>query len=184
MKQRKLFFSIPIKEVLNSNVSLHRMVKSNMVRKLRESAQIIGAEHHTHSELSKELVNYHRSLQSKNNVKATSTKKMKKSGATEEQISEAMADIERTANIPDMPIVPYEFSGQFEALCIVHTPTKRHIDPPNLWPTFKPLLDGLTDSGWWKDDDSSHLVRTSFERGENSKEKNFYQFTIIISEII
>lgn len=43
--------------------------------------------------------------------------------------------------------------------------THGRVDPPNFYPTVKPLVDGLTDAGWWPDDDYSHLVSMSFKYG-------------------
>lgn len=37
-------------------------------------------------------------------------------------------------------------------------PDRRRRDAPNLWPTCKPLIDGIVDSGFLIDDDDDHLV--------------------------
>ena len=33
-----------------------------------------------------------------------------------------------------------------------------------MWPTVKPVIDGMTEAGLWIDDDSSHIRRTSFQQ--------------------
>ena len=184
MKTKEFLFTIPTKNIINSNQSIHLMVKSQRSAYLRKISQDPGAYEHTQKEEAQQYLDRNRGLQERSNKKGSVTKKMKKANCTPEEIAEAMEDIDRTFPIVDTPSgLEYEFKGRFEATCIIHTPTKRHIDPPNLWPTVKPLLDGLTDSGWWEDDDSTRLVRTSFERGENSTSKGDYQITIIIKEI-
>lgn len=37
-------------------------------------------------------------------------------------------------------------------------PTRRRRDAPNIWPTLKPLIDGIVDSGFLVDDDDEHLI--------------------------
>lgn len=37
-------------------------------------------------------------------------------------------------------------------------PDRRRRDAPNIWPTLKPLIDGITDAGLLEDDDDTHLV--------------------------
>lgn len=38
----------------------------------------------------------------------------------------------------------------------------RH-DPPNFWPTCKPIIDGFTDAKLWDDDNGRIIPRTSFD---------------------
>lgn len=45
--------------------------------------------------------------------------------------------------------------------------TRRRTDPPNWWPTVKPLIDGLVDAGLLPDDSSEYIWRTSFQRGRH-----------------
>lgn len=71
----------------------------------------------------------------------------------------------------------------YKVTTYVHPPTRRRIDPPNLSPTTKALIDGLTDSGLWIDDDFSHLLETSFKYGGLSNEKDFFKFILNIQEI-
>ncbi len=51
---------------------------------------------------------------------------------------------------------------------LVYAPSKRRIDPPNMYPTVKPLVDGLTDAGLWEDDDHEHMESMTFLYGGES----------------
>lgn len=52
-----------------------------------------------------------------------------------------------------------------DLLCVVSYPKRMHrVDPPNMWPTCKPLIDGFTEAGVWADDDSTHIRRTAFQQ--------------------
>lgn len=43
--------------------------------------------------------------------------------------------------------------------------TRRRYDPPNLYPTYKALLDGLVDAGIFDDDNSDIITQHTFTRG-------------------
>lgn len=47
----------------------------------------------------------------------------------------------------------------------VFSPTKRRMDPPNLYPTIKALVDGLTDAGVWTDDNHEVIKYMTFQYG-------------------
>mgnify|MGYP000847964424 FL=1 len=67
---------------------------------------------------------------------------------------------------------------------LIYPPTRRRFDPPNLYPTVKHLIDGLTDSKLWEDDDWKHLNKMSFAYGGNiSGTKDLFIFDLIIKEI-
>ena len=57
------------------------------------------------------------------------------------------------------------------------------MDPPNLYPTLKALIDGLTDASWWIDDQFANLVEVSFKYGGISGEKDHFKLTLDIEEI-
>lgn len=46
----------------------------------------------------------------------------------------------------------------------VSYPRAGRADPPNVYPTVKALMDGFTDAKLWYDDDSEHVIKTSFVR--------------------
>lgn len=48
---------------------------------------------------------------------------------------------------------------------IVYPPSNRRVDPPNFYPTVKPIIDGMTDAGVWDDDDWKHLNEMTFAHG-------------------
>lgn len=49
-----------------------------------------------------------------------------------------------------------------DLLVMEHYPKRvSRADPPNLWPTVKHLIDGMTDAGLWPDDDSTISVAPS-----------------------
>lgn len=58
-----------------------------------------------------------------------------------------------------------QFFDKAEVEVVVYAPTRRRLDPPNLYPTVKHLIDGLTDAKLWEDDDWRHLVKMSFTYG-------------------
>ena len=64
------------------------------------------------------------------------------------------------------------FFDKFEILVTIKPPTRRKLDPPNFYPTVKPIIDGLTDAGWWDDDNFAHMLETRFRYGGLSGVKN------------
>ena len=46
----------------------------------------------------------------------------------------------------------------------------------------KAILDALTDTGFWPDDDSKHLIGPDYRGGEPSSRKGWYRITIRIEE--
>ena len=61
----------------------------------------------------------------------------------------------------------------FEIEAVICPPTRRRLDPPNLYPTVKALIDagsvqkreGYIGCGLWDDDDWTHLSKLSFSYG-------------------
>lgn len=47
----------------------------------------------------------------------------------------------------------------------VYAPTKRRMDPPNLYPTVKALIDGFTDAELWTDDNYEIIKSMTFIYG-------------------
>lgn len=64
----------------------------------------------------------------------------------------------------------------------VYPPSKRRIDPPNLYPTVKPLIDGLTDANIWDDDDHEHMSVMSFYYGGLSTLPNMFIIDLVVEE--
>lgn len=76
-----------------------------------------------------------------------------------------------------------EFFNHFDIMVYVYPPTRRRLDPANLYPTVKHLIDGLTDAGWWEDDDWTRLRTLSFRYGGLSGEKNIFKIKMEIEEV-
>lgn len=68
-------------------------------------------------------------------------------------------------------------------LVTVYSPTKRRIDAPNLYPTVKALIDGMTDAGLWSDDNNTIIQLMGFVYGGMTTTKK-YQIDITISDMI
>lgn len=64
----------------------------------------------------------------------------------------------------------------------VYQPERRWIDPPNFSPTSKALIDGLTDAGWWDDDNLEHSLETTFRYGGLSGIPGTYVFKMTITQ--
>lgn len=62
----------------------------------------------------------------------------------------------------------------------VYAPSKRRIDPPNLYPTVKPIIDGLTDANLWEDDDHTHMESVTFKYGGLSNMPEVFIIELII----
>lgn len=56
----------------------------------------------------------------------------------------------------------------------VHTPTDTRFDPPNAWPTIKPIIDGLVDAGVLEDDSSTQVPEITFARGAKTGRAGVY----------
>lgn len=56
-------------------------------------------------------------------------------------------------------------------------PTRAKADPPNAWPTCKPLIDGMVDAGLLPDDNSAIVNETSFRRDTTKAEPGTHRVT-------
>lgn len=65
-------------------------------------------------------------------------------------------------------------------LITISTPTRRRFDPPNLYPTVKALVDGMTDAGVWSDDNSKIIKIMAFRDGGVTLNKK-YNFKLTIA---
>lgn len=64
----------------------------------------------------------------------------------------------------------------------VYKPTNRRLDTPNLYPTVKALVDGMTEAKIWTDDNDDVIKSTKFQLGGLSGKKGFYKFVLTIKE--
>lgn len=72
---------------------------------------------------------------------------------------------------------------KFKVVVTVMPPTRRRMDPANLWPTAKAIVDGLTDAEWWEDDDFKHLLEISFRYGGLSGERDTFKVKVVVQEL-
>lgn len=82
-------------------------------------------------------------------------------------------DKERAAFSPSNPC---------EVTVTIYSPTKSRLDPPNLYPTVKAIIDGMTDAGIWVDDNHKVIKKMSFVYGGLSGEKGHYKLTFDIEK--
>lgn len=64
------------------------------------------------------------------------------------------------------------------------SPTKSKLDPPNLYPTVKAIVDGMTDAGIWIDDNHKVIKSMTFRYGGLSGEKGYYKLVLDIREVM
>lgn len=65
----------------------------------------------------------------------------------------------------------------------VRMPTGRRFDPPNAAPTVKALIDGLTDAGWWPDDDAATVREVAYRGGEKTGRTGVYRLAFDIEDL-
>lgn len=97
--------------------------------------------------------------------------------ALEAELLEKFPDLEKE----EFPIEP--LFKHFTLQLVVLPPTRRRVDPPNLWPSLKALGDGLTDCNFWEDDSFEYMVETSFRYGGISGLKSRWKLKLIITEV-
>ncbi|MFS1663330.1 hypothetical protein [Streptococcus sp. zg-JUN1979] len=74
--------------------------------------------------------------------------------------------------------IPYTNKRPCGLIVTIYSPTKRRLDPPNLNPTIKALVDGLTDAGVWVDDNHEVIKETLFRYGGLSDIKGKYKIVL------
>lgn len=74
-------------------------------------------------------------------------------------------------------------SNPCEVTVTIYSPTKSKLDPPNLYPTVKAIIDGMTDAGIWTDDNHKVIRKLSFVYGGLSNEKGHYRLVFDIEEV-
>ncbi|WP_140489815.1 hypothetical protein [Bifidobacterium sp. UTBIF-68] len=77
-------------------------------------------------------------------------------------------------------------SGPVFDRCVVDVsvmyPRQGRADPANVSPVVKPLLDGLTDAGFWPDDDSAHVMAVTYRRDPVKSRYGTHMVTLTITE--
>lgn len=65
---------------------------------------------------------------------------------------------------------------------IIHPLTHGRFDSENAAPMVKAILDGITQSGYWPDDNADYVLGPDYRLGEPSAEKAVYHITIRIED--
>lgn len=185
-----LEFCLSQKEVINSNMTFkHFMQKAVMVDNLRSKSAETGSLKHPQSEL---VCKYLEDLDTEKKNAAARNRLMKSlkknKDITQEEIDREVALLESTMDT-ESSLSPEERSSiqpmfsHFGVNVTVCPPTRRRLDPPNLYPTVKALIDGLTDACWWSDDDFTHLLYTSFRYGGLSGKKGTWKIVLDVVKV-
>lgn len=184
-KTMRMEFLIDTKDVLNSNsMPSQWFLKSKMSKNLRELGRQVGLKAHSNPEFANQMLEHAKTLKNTNTIKARTHKQMRKAGKSEEQIEKAVLEAEKDYPVKPKPEGDFFEFNEFTVNVLVCPPTKRRIDPPNLYPTVKNLLDGcVTDVGIAPDDDFKHIKRFSFEYGGLSGEKGKYRIILEFEEV-
>lgn len=189
MTSISLTFMIPKKNVLNSNTykSLHWAVKGKITDTLRTISVTEGLKHHGSANLPKldERLDALKAVADQAVRKSRRTKALQKPGDLDAKAIRAIVDEEFASEVlidPNSIELPRLFN-RYRIRVIVAPPTRRRLDPVNLYPTVKAIVDGLTDVAWWADDDFTHLLELSFVYGGLSGEKDTFKLTMEVVEV-
>lgn len=82
----------------------------------------------------------------------------------------------------DKKRVAFSPSNPCEVTITIYSPTKSRLDPPNLYPTVKAIIDGMTDAGIWTDDNHKVIKSMAFKYGGLSGEKGHYKMIFEVKE--
>lgn len=193
--RKELVFSLSRDRLLNSNTmnGMHYIVKGKIVASLRELGYQTGFEQLPPEtrEAAEEKKRRITVEESNKLVRSRITKQVKKEHpelSKKELEAKVLEEYTKTLNAagkqPKSSAV--EFTPLFNLFSVkvyISSPTNRRFDPPNFWPTIKPLIDGLTDCCYWVDDDWSHLKETSFLPDGVNKTKTDFVFRLVIEEL-
>lgn len=183
-----LVFELHKSAILNSNTykSLHWAVKGKLTEGLRTTAINEGVLHHPdeHREAIDQRLEALRAEANQAVAKARRTKALQKKGELTAKEIKALVEEEFAAEeLPSTKTDAPTLFNHFRIRVTVSPPTRRRLDPVNLYPTVKAIIDGLTDSHWWEDDDYSHLLELSFVYGGLSGEKDVFRLTMDVEEV-
>lgn len=173
--QKTVSFYIKTKDILSANKTVaHYIIKSKQAAALRELASTQGIAAHDDPENAKIRMQAIHAKQELSNQRGRLRRKMNKAKNSAEEIAEALEkQTQDFGEIIEPETIPVKFLfDKFSLKVTVCPPTRRRLDPPNLYPTVKPLIDGLTDACWWEDDDFDHLLDVSFRYGGLSDSTN------------
>lgn len=183
-KTTTLSFALSPKEILNSNsMPSHFIQKGKMVANLREkAANLVLA---LHPEAAQPEVQKHldqlRAEANQMILKKRFKKRLEAKGLSPEDVTKELLEEFPPIIVEELHITP--LFQHFVMRVDVFPPSRRRLDPPNLWPTVKALTDGATDGLAWPDDDFTHLLETSFRYGGLSGEKGGWRLNLVITPV-
>lgn len=154
----RLVFEIPVKRILNSNQRSHYLAKGSRAARLRREAALRG------------IALHHDPALAGDRYDALAARRANKSTGSEGA----------SAPVADCPPV---FTGPVRVVVHVCPPTAQRCDPPNLYPTVKALIDGLTDASWWVDDDYKAIPVMEFRYGGKSGVRSAYRVVLTIAPV-
>jgi crossover junction endodeoxyribonuclease RusA len=91
------------------------------------------------------------------------------------------ADLRQVGALASRGITPV--TGPVDVVVTVSYPDRRRRDAPNLWPTVKPLIDGMVDAGVLPDDSDAQVRRTVFQAGGERCAKGFVRLHVELVEV-
>ena len=154
----RLVFEIPVKRILNSNQRNHYLNKGSRAARLRREAALRGIALHHDPVLAGDRYD----------------------ALTASRANKDMGSDGADAPVADFPPV---FTGPVRVVVHVCPPTAQRCDPPNLYPTVKALIDGLTDASWWADDDYKAIPVMEFRYGGKSGVRSAYRVVLTITPV-
>lgn len=83
----------------------------------------------------------------------------------------------------DKHMLPFSPKRPCHLTVTVYKPTRRRLDTPNLYPTVKALVDGMTEAKIWTDDNDNVIKSTKFQLGGLSGKKGYYRFVLTVEEV-
>lgn len=179
----EIYFEIDRKNILNSNElnGMNRFKKGAIASELKKigyekGIETLPEETRKAVEKRKEIIDV---MESNKIIKSRITKRMKKNNPglqTKELknlVEEEYAEMGLDPETKPEEIEIENLFNKFEIKVKVYSPTNRRLDPANLYPTIKHIIDGLTIAGLWVDDDWKHLEEISFKYGGVNPNKVF-----------
>lgn len=184
MEPQQIVFELSVKETLNQNRLPHRFQAGKIIKTLRESAQKIGIERHPEKERASQKLESLMREEKLSSERSRIQKQKKKKDLSDDQIEELLSDAEKELKpeIPSSDILVSYLYEYYKVSVTVFSLTRGRMDPPNFYPTIKPIVDGLTDASWWPDDSFLFMTEMSFKYGGVTPTKGKYIFVIDIEE--
>lgn len=179
----RIIFALTSKEVLNSNsLPNNTFLLGKTKRAVREKGALFGSTWHTRPHLAIASVELSEILKEKNYLKTQIRKGLNKEKVPTFEQLPFLEDVDAQYEDEVFALQNILDSEKDDSLylydsCTISVgcspPTKRIVDPPNFYPTIKPLVDGLTDALWWEDDNFNYITSTEFHYVKPNKSKQY-----------